>query len=840
LIKYIVLDDSHGLPNRNPSRAYNLGFNSADGDIIIIQNAECMHLGDIITYVNNNFSYDDYFSFPCYSSNNKGINNLLVNNNGSLDISNIEQNTAKDNIDLSVSNYPVWFQHPTKSNRNLHFCTVISNNYIKILNGFGELYYDGVGFEDDDLLLRIKSLKLNIVSFDTDQNIGVVHLFHGNRANALSDPSIPSDITWDSIKTKYELNKKIFEQTKNQKPFHTPKIFHYYWDDLTKFTYYNYISLLSAIYYHKDWIHIVWMPRNVNKNITWIEYCNKDQIYNDNYSLYVQHLKSFANIRFFTIDECDIFNLPNDMSEVHKKDILSYMIIYLYGGIWSDLDILYIKNINSLITENFDNLICNYHLNPDGYDINVFPVGFFCSKNKTKYFKSIIDDVFNFYNKNIYQSVGSLMLLSKFGKISNLDKLYEEDNKIVTDDFYMPYLWYDEDIDILFGNYDQSNVKNLSNTLGIHWFNGSKKTKKYLETYEKEKIHNKGLLNNLSCHLKKKNKFKIITHDNQSKNYQFYNEVKNYYMKILSQHFEVVHNSIQKVYNGGEHSFLDNNIETYFQDYDTIYVFNELDYVYLVLNYTYTDKEKALNIINKIDYFVYFSEMFIDKSLLHFGLGIIENDFSKIFFQKAKKIILQDTTNKILLLENNIPNENIIYHPVYGYSEINNIVPLMFADKEIDVLIYGNYPINKITGEHFFTYRVSLTNKIKLFCETNGYKFVVSDSLYDDDKNNLLKKSKIVVHVPSHPIRTIPWAKISELMSKKIFFMVEETLELYCRNLQNQIVFYKKDDDIDLFDKLSKFINDDIVRQEHIEKNFQYVKNEYNMDKNILSIASML
>lgn len=840
LIKYIVMDDSFSLPNRNPGKAYNVGFDNADGDIIMIQNSECMHMGDLLTYVNKNFNYDDYLSFPCYASNNKNVNNILMKNSVFYTIGNIEENTKNINREESMDNFPMWFQHPIENNRNLHFCTVISNNYIKMINFFDETYFDGINYEDDDLLFRIKKIGLNVIPITLNENIGVVHLFHGNRANPLTNPSIPSNILWDSVKTKHELNGKIFEQRKNNnKPFCVPKIFHYYWDDLTKFTYYNYISLLSAIHYHKDWVHIVWMPQIINKNITWLEIFNKDQIYNNNYVSYIQHLKSFNNVRFFIFNECVTFNLPSDMSEIHKKDILGYMIIYLFGGIWSDLDIVYIKNINDLVTDTFDNIICKFNF----LKSTIFPVGFFCSKKRTKYFKSIIDKIFDFYDKNRYQCLGSEMLSSRFNGVE-LTKLYGEKNKIVDDSFYMPYLWLDEDINVLFKDFDKENTKNLSQTLGIHWFNGSNITKKYIEIYEKNNQHCYGLLNHLTANIKHKNKFKFIYHDYLPENYKFYNYVKNYYFKIISNNFESVSISITKVFNNKYHPFIDNDFNKYFpdRDDDKTYVFGELDYVYLIFNYLYVDQVNAMNIINKINYFVYFSEIFIDESLTYFGLPEPGNDFTKSFFRNAKKILIQDTKNKIFLMKNDISNDKIIYHPIYGYSPINSIVPLPDTTKEIDVLIYGNFPVNKDIGEDIFPYRATMTNKVKLFCETTGYKFMMSECLHGEDKDNILKKTKIVIHIPSHQVRTLPWAKITELMAKKVFFIVEESDEIYCRNLQNQIVFYKKNDtnNKDLFTKIFKYIDNDADRHEYIEKNFNYIKNNYNMDTNIISIINTL
>ena len=51
----------------NPCVPFNIGFKEAKGDIIIIQNPECYHYDDILSYTLSNLTKNDYFSFGCYS-----------------------------------------------------------------------------------------------------------------------------------------------------------------------------------------------------------------------------------------------------------------------------------------------------------------------------------------------------------------------------------------------------------------------------------------------------------------------------------------------------------------------------------------------------------------------------------------------------------------------------------------------------------------------------------------------------------------------------------------------------------------------------------------------------
>ena len=44
------------------------------------------------------------------------------------------------------------------------------------LNGFDERYAEGIGYDDDELIIRIQRLGLNLIIED---NVSVIHQYHG-------------------------------------------------------------------------------------------------------------------------------------------------------------------------------------------------------------------------------------------------------------------------------------------------------------------------------------------------------------------------------------------------------------------------------------------------------------------------------------------------------------------------------------------------------------------------------------------------------------------------------------------------------------------------------------
>ena len=526
-IKLIKVEDNLKQQMICPGNLYNTAFEKSIGEIIVIQNPECLHIGDIPSYIMNNFKYDDYLSFPCYSSNNIRVNNFILENLEQININNIEPLTKSFNYDDNVPNYPIWFQHSVNRNLNFHFCTVMSREYYQILGGFSNDYNDGFCYEDAEFIDDIRNkLKLNIKSIDCNENIGVVHMYHG-RSPIVNITPFETTIEKRAIYEKYHLNENIYNYKLTlDKKICIPKIFHYYWDDLCKFSYMNLYSLKSSIYYHPDYIHIIWCPKNPEKNITWDECCNKDFNQDEYYLKYVNEIKNMKNVQIIYKNMDNFLKVDNNMSEIHKSDLFRYKILNHYGGIWSDLDIVYIKNVTDIINFEFDtiNFLCKDE--KDYY----FPIGLLFSKRNSYLFSYIYTKAIENYDSKKYQCFGAELFFKIFDTNYGGTNIILKDKTISTnkdfilnDEFYMKYNW--KKINELF--LESPKTTDLSKTVGFHWFNGSDITKKHLKEIIKNDIPSKfnGIL------FKEKTKFhyqkieKIIFFKfNQQQSFRFFSD----------------------------------------------------------------------------------------------------------------------------------------------------------------------------------------------------------------------------------------------------------------------------------------------------------------------------
>lgn len=166
--------------------AWNTGLKYAllkNPDIVIIQNAECFHLGDILGYAKR-VTDKTYISFGCYSQGKEEEPGSVINNRGSM-----------------VDGDSAWYNHPIYRPKGYHFCAAITaKNLIKI-NGFDERFSFGTGFDDDYLLHQIKCLGLKI-EITTDPI--VVHQWH--KHTSFSDDE--GTLFWKNSKLFEDLSKE--------------------------------------------------------------------------------------------------------------------------------------------------------------------------------------------------------------------------------------------------------------------------------------------------------------------------------------------------------------------------------------------------------------------------------------------------------------------------------------------------------------------------------------------------------------------------------------------------------------------------------------------------------
>lgn len=182
---------------------YNIGFNYIKYDKVIIQNPECYHNGDILTHVHNNLNNDNYLSYGCYSLN---WENTINSNYENIKINDIKSKGAI---------YDGWYNHSIINPTGYHFCSSITYENLCKLNGFDERYKDGIGYDDNEFVYRIKKLGLDFKIIDTPF---VFHQAHKSvfRFNSLS-PQEEKDLKLKLFDKNYNLFINVTKKDVNYK-----------------------------------------------------------------------------------------------------------------------------------------------------------------------------------------------------------------------------------------------------------------------------------------------------------------------------------------------------------------------------------------------------------------------------------------------------------------------------------------------------------------------------------------------------------------------------------------------------------------------------------------------
>ncbi len=143
-VTYLKVKDKNW---KNTCVPYNIGFRhalAADPDVVIIQNAECYHEGDIISHAKK-VPLDEYWVYHCYSLAEGENPGIRLNSKGA-----------------SYDHESAWYCHEVYRPKPYHFCSAIRAENLRKINGIDERLADGIAYEDDMLLHQITSLGLKI------------------------------------------------------------------------------------------------------------------------------------------------------------------------------------------------------------------------------------------------------------------------------------------------------------------------------------------------------------------------------------------------------------------------------------------------------------------------------------------------------------------------------------------------------------------------------------------------------------------------------------------------------------------------------------------------------
>jgi GT2 family glycosyltransferase len=155
----------------NPCVPFNKGFEQAKGDIVIIQNPEVMHIGDVIEYALKYSTNKNYLSFCCAGIMDKGFSDSQF--------STLLSSTVSDSFKVTNQHKNQWYNHPEVRPVGYHFCSAIKRRNLITLGGFDQRFANGFCYDDNEFVTRIKRMGLQL-QFVPVNDCYTIHQHHEN------------------------------------------------------------------------------------------------------------------------------------------------------------------------------------------------------------------------------------------------------------------------------------------------------------------------------------------------------------------------------------------------------------------------------------------------------------------------------------------------------------------------------------------------------------------------------------------------------------------------------------------------------------------------------------
>lgn len=245
-----------------------------------------------------------------------------------------------------------------------------------------------------------------------------------------------------------------------------PKDIYFYWAG-KEMSFLRFMTFYSFRKFHPEWnIYLYLDDEIINDEPTWENTQDYKHSMLKNYIKYL--LKINVIIKEFKL--CDKYQFLKEGYPAHRSDLFSYMILSEKGGIYSDTDILFIRNINDFLLEmcnrQFDTALAYLSFLGNKH----FPVGFFIgsdSDKSKKMYETLLNKCEENFDKEKYQSLGSELLYKELKSINNITNLIKDINVLnLEKDFVYLYSC------LIVNEMWKGLHLPTDRSAGIHWYGG--------------------------------------------------------------------------------------------------------------------------------------------------------------------------------------------------------------------------------------------------------------------------------------------------------------------------------------------------------------------------------
>ena len=231
------------------------------------------------------------------------------------------------------------------------------------------------------------------------------------------------------------------------------KTLHVYWGG-GALPYMRYLTVKSFMDLNPGWEVNLWMSSEKCNKVTWRSGENDYRTVCDDYFPQLLKLPVIRKVIDFKK-----FGFVKESAEVHKADYIRIAALKYYGGVWSDMDIIYFRPIEDIYVNDLRNrdkevFVC---VGPYGHS-----TGFLMAQEESQMFNLLSDNISRGFNPLSYQCLGP-----------DIFNRYFRDIKKIPSSVNLS-------MDVVY-SHDEKNQKDLLNlnegrftdkSIGCHWYGG--------------------------------------------------------------------------------------------------------------------------------------------------------------------------------------------------------------------------------------------------------------------------------------------------------------------------------------------------------------------------------
>ena len=243
---------------------------------------------------------------------------------------------------------------------------------------------------------------------------------------------------------------------------HIPKICHFFWDG-APMSIFQVFSVISFRKQNPDWTILVWRSKQkyteLGKNTFVGGYTGKD--YSD--------ILSFFPFVFFREVDFLAWKINTSIPACSSSDIFRMKVLYRYGGIYSDFDVLWVRPIRHLAFidcygdfNKFECSVCFYEYTKGFQNVSIM-----IAQDGSRYLKTLMDLQDTVQPPYAHQSYGSTLITNAFPTLESIEKEGYNVLAVKYETFY-PYSIYE--LEKLFCKVDMTPMN--YNVIAVHWFCG--------------------------------------------------------------------------------------------------------------------------------------------------------------------------------------------------------------------------------------------------------------------------------------------------------------------------------------------------------------------------------